>query len=64
MKNLLEKVKDRNLKITILGMGYIGLPTAILSNPMKGSQQRLRILLLLLQEQVLWLMGLMLIWKL
>lgn len=29
MKNLLEKVKDRNLKITILGMGYIGLPTAI-----------------------------------
>jgi len=29
MENLLEKVKDRNLKITILGMGYIGLPTAI-----------------------------------
>lgn len=29
MKSLLEKVKNRNLKITILGMGYIGLPTAI-----------------------------------
>lgn len=29
MENLLEKLKDRDLKITILGMGYIGLPTAI-----------------------------------
>ena len=29
MENLLEKVKDRNVKITILGMGYIGLRTAI-----------------------------------
>lgn len=29
MENLSKKVKDRNLKITILGMGYIGLPTAI-----------------------------------
>ena len=29
MEKLLEKLKDRDLKITILGMGYIGLPTAI-----------------------------------
>ncbi len=29
MKNLLEKAKQKNLTITILGMGYIGLPTAI-----------------------------------
>ena len=29
MEKLLGKLKDRDLKITILGMGYIGLPTAI-----------------------------------
>lgn len=29
MKSLLEKARDRELKITILGMGYIGLPTSI-----------------------------------
>ncbi len=29
MNNLLKKIKEKGLKITILGMGYIGLPTAI-----------------------------------
>ena len=29
MKELLKKAKKKDLKITILGMGYIGLPTAI-----------------------------------
>ena len=26
---LSEGIKDRNLKITVVGMGYVGLPTAI-----------------------------------
>ncbi len=29
MKELLERAEKKDLKITILGMGYIGLPTAI-----------------------------------
>ena len=29
MNELLEKAKQKDLTITILGMGYIGLPTAI-----------------------------------
>lgn len=29
MEELLKKAKDKELIITILGMGYIGLPTAI-----------------------------------
>ncbi|MDO5788757.1 MAG: UDP-N-acetyl-D-mannosamine dehydrogenase, partial [Fusobacterium sp.] len=29
MEKLLKRAKDKELTITILGMGYIGLPTAI-----------------------------------
>lgn len=29
MNTLLRKAEEKDLKITILGMGYIGLPTAI-----------------------------------
>jgi len=30
MENLMRKIEKRELKISILGMGYIGLPTAII----------------------------------
>ena len=30
MENLIKKIEKRELKISILGMGYIGLPTAII----------------------------------
>ena len=30
MKNFIKKIEKRELKISILGMGYIGLPTAII----------------------------------